>query len=197
VFLAGDRAYKLKKPLVLPFLDYGTPASGKSHLSAALAAVSGLAHISSDVTRKRLAGLDPTDAAPADRYAEEFSRATYAGLGRRAAVEVGPHGGAIVDGTFRRRADRDAFAQTLGSAAPVVFVQCDAPTHVLVRRAIGRQHRERHGSDATLAVVLREHSRWEALDEVRGDAHLIIRADRPVAEVVGWLDARLWRTAAA
>jgi len=26
VFLAGERAYKLKKPLVLPFLDYGTPA---------------------------------------------------------------------------------------------------------------------------------------------------------------------------
>lgn len=26
VFLAGDRAYKLKKPLVLDFLDYGTPA---------------------------------------------------------------------------------------------------------------------------------------------------------------------------
>ena len=25
VFLSGDRAYKLKKPLVLPFLDYGTP----------------------------------------------------------------------------------------------------------------------------------------------------------------------------
>ena len=27
VFLAGDRAYKLKKPLVLPFLDYGTRAA--------------------------------------------------------------------------------------------------------------------------------------------------------------------------
>jgi aminoglycoside phosphotransferase family enzyme/predicted kinase len=26
VFLAGDRAYKVKKPVVLPFLDYGTPA---------------------------------------------------------------------------------------------------------------------------------------------------------------------------
>ena len=26
VFVAGDRAYKLKKPVVLPFLDYGTPA---------------------------------------------------------------------------------------------------------------------------------------------------------------------------
>lgn len=25
VFLAGDRAYKLKKPVVLPFLDYRTP----------------------------------------------------------------------------------------------------------------------------------------------------------------------------
>jgi len=26
VFLAGDRAYKLKKPVTLPFVDYGTPA---------------------------------------------------------------------------------------------------------------------------------------------------------------------------
>jgi aminoglycoside phosphotransferase family enzyme/predicted kinase len=26
VFLAGDRAYKLKKPVALPFVDYGTPA---------------------------------------------------------------------------------------------------------------------------------------------------------------------------
>ena len=26
VFLVADRAYKLKKPLVLPYLDYGTPA---------------------------------------------------------------------------------------------------------------------------------------------------------------------------
>src|SRR5579875_3910353 len=26
VFVAGDRAIKLRKPLVLPFLDYGTPA---------------------------------------------------------------------------------------------------------------------------------------------------------------------------
>ena len=25
VFLAGDRAYKLRKPVVFPFLDYGTP----------------------------------------------------------------------------------------------------------------------------------------------------------------------------
>src|SRR5450755_4807945 len=26
VFLTGARAYKLKKPVVLPFVDYGTPA---------------------------------------------------------------------------------------------------------------------------------------------------------------------------
>jgi aminoglycoside phosphotransferase family enzyme len=26
VFLTADRAYKVKKPLVLPFLDYGSPA---------------------------------------------------------------------------------------------------------------------------------------------------------------------------
>ena len=34
VFLAGERAYKLKKPLVLDFLDYGTPARRREMCAA-------------------------------------------------------------------------------------------------------------------------------------------------------------------
>ena len=33
VFLVGERAYKLKKPLVLPFLDYGTAARRRRDVS--------------------------------------------------------------------------------------------------------------------------------------------------------------------
>ena len=36
VFLAGDRAYKLKKPVVLPFLDYGTAARRREMCRAEL-----------------------------------------------------------------------------------------------------------------------------------------------------------------
>jgi aminoglycoside phosphotransferase family enzyme len=37
VYLTGDRAYKLKKPIVLPFLDYGTPARRREMCRAEVA----------------------------------------------------------------------------------------------------------------------------------------------------------------
>lgn len=193
VTLAERFAWRARLPLLL--VVCGVPASGKSLLSTALATASGLRHISSDVTRKRLAGLKPTEPAPADRYRDEFSRATYAELGRRAAAELEARGGAIVDGTFRRRRDRDAFAQAFAGAGPVMFIECCAPRHVLAQRAIRREHGDPRASDATLAVVLRERTSWEPLDEVPGDAHVMIRSDRPVerlvSELLGLLDGRL------
>jgi hypothetical protein len=77
----------------------------------------------------------------------------------------------------------------------VVFVQCEAPPEV-PRSA--REHSERHGSGATIAVALREREHWEPLDEVPADAHLIIRSDRRVeliaADLMRMLDERLARS---
>jgi predicted kinase len=74
--------------LPLPVIVCGVPASGKTVLSSALADVSGLTRISWDVVRKQLAGVKATDRAPLERYSAEFSRATYAELGRLATIEV-------------------------------------------------------------------------------------------------------------
>ena len=43
VFLAGDRAYKLKKPVILDFLDYGTPARRRAMCHEELRLNAGLA----------------------------------------------------------------------------------------------------------------------------------------------------------
>ena len=82
--LAERFAWRARLPLVIAIC--GVPAAGKSHLSQALAGVSGLAHISSDLTRKRLAGISPHQRAPGDVYSAEFNRLTYAELGRPAAA---------------------------------------------------------------------------------------------------------------
>ena len=66
-------------------------------------------------------------------YSADFNRLTYAELGRRAAREIAACGGALVDATFRHRADRDAFADAFGDAAPLLFVECRAPARVLAR----------------------------------------------------------------
>ena len=86
-------------------------------------------------------------------YSAEFNRLTYAELGRRAARATAACGGALVDATFRHRADRDAFADAFGDAAPLLFVECRAPARVLAQRAAQRDRQPTRVSDASLSVV--------------------------------------------
>jgi aminoglycoside phosphotransferase family enzyme/predicted kinase len=191
--LAERFAWRARLPLAIAIC--GAPAAGKSHLARALAEASGLAHLSSDVTRKRLAGIRPQQRASDHFYSAEFNRLTYAELGRRAAEEVGGRGGAIIDATFRHRGDRDAFAATFAAAAPVLFVECRAPASVLAQRAARRDLEPGRVSDASSAVVARERTVWEPLDELSAEAHVTLRSDRSVeaqlADLRALLDRRL------
>ena len=105
---------------------------------------------------------------------------TYAELGRRAARATAACGGALVDATFRHRADREAFADAFGAAAPLLFVECRAPMRVLAERAALRDQQPTRVSDASLSVVMRESSTWEPLDELAPEAHVTLRSDRRV-----------------
>lgn len=193
--LAERFAWRARTPLVL--VVCGVPAAGKSQLARALAAASGFAHLSSDVVRKRLAGVRLHERGPPELYDEEWNRRTYARLGELAAGQAHAHGGAIVDATFRRRADRDAFAAAFAGGAPAVFVECRAPAAVLAERAARRQRARTSVSDASLAVVMRERLAWEPLDELAPDAHVAVRSDRPpddiLADLAALLDQRLTR----
>jgi len=193
--LAERFAWRARLPLVIVIC--GVPAAGKSHLAQAVAEVSGLPQISSDVTRKRLAGLEPQHRATGAVYGAEFNRLTYAELGRRAARETAACGGALVDATFRHREDRDAFAEGFGNAAPLVFVECRAPVAVLAKRAAHRDRQSRHVSDAGLPVVMRESAAWDPLDELPPEAHVTLRSDRHVEaqleDLRALLDRRIGR----
>ena len=110
----------------------GLPAAGKSHLARTLAETSRLRHLSSDLTRNRLAGIRPQQRAGDTAYSAAFNRLTYAELGRRAAREASSRGGAVVDATFRHRADRESFADAFADAAPLLFVECQ-PSRAVTR----------------------------------------------------------------
>lgn len=191
--LAERFGWQARLPLAI--LVCGLPATGKTQLARALASASHLAHLSSDATRKRLAGIAPTRRASAGAYAEDFNRMTYGELGRLAAKEVGAHGGVLVDATFRHRADRDAFARAFAGAAPALFVECQAPMHTRAARAAARERDPLRVSDASLQVVLREGSDWEPLAEAAAEAHVVLRGDRPVqaqiVDLMALLDQRV------
>jgi len=193
IALAERFAWRSRLPLAI--VVCGAPASGKSYLARAISQRSGFAHLSSDITRKRLVGVQPNQRADERAYGNEWNLRTYAELGRRAAGEVRVGRGAIIDATFRHRVDRQTFADAFGEAGPVLFIECQAPRSVLAQRAERRAHDSARVSDADVGVVLREQGVWEPLEEVPARAHIAIRTDRDVEQVVGdalaLLDRRL------
>jgi len=135
----------------------GPSGVGKSVLASALAPWLGAGIVRSDVVRKELAGMTPTDrldAAGNERlYAPEMSRRTYAALLERAERHVRDGRAALLDATYLRRDSRDAareLAARLGAPFAILDVHCepDVVRERLRRRAAGNQD----ASDAGVEV---------------------------------------------
>jgi uncharacterized protein len=178
-----------------PLIVCGVAASGKTTLAERLAAISGRPHLSSDLLRKRRAGLAADEPAPPELYTPEAREEVYRELGREAAAARRHGEGAIIDATFHREFERFAFEEGMGEelTTPLV-VECTAPSCLLLRRAEARAHDQGSASDADIDVVLHQlgerdplHGRWTR-------SHLSLRTDLPldhqVAEVETFIDRR-------
>ena len=187
--LARRFRWHARAPLLLAVC--GLPGSGKTYLAGALGEAARFRVFSSDVVRKRLAGVEASQRARPEHYSAAFSRRTYTALGEQAAAELEGAGGAVVDATFRRRSERDRFMAAVGGAE-VLFVECVAPRAVRRGRLRQRFLAPGQASDATEAVARRQ--RFAPLDEVDPRGHLLLRTDRDVGElcraVEAWLDDR-------
>jgi aminoglycoside phosphotransferase family enzyme/predicted kinase len=195
--LAERLSWRARRPLVLVIC--GVAASGKTWLARELATAAGLPHLSSDVVRKQLAGLERDQPAPSAEYSERASLRTYAELGARAAA-ASAGGGAVVDATFRLASHRAAFRDGYGLGGPApVYVECRAPVAAIAERARRRELEPGHSSDATEAIAVSQLAELEPLDEVEPDRHVAVRTDRELRDVVdeveAALDARLARGA--
>jgi hypothetical protein len=166
----------------------GPPASGKTTLAAALADRSRLTHLDSDKIREALFATG-TPALPADRHSPEADLLTYRRLAYEAAQQIDRDGGVIVEATFRHHNDRGGFLEAFRiedeSASPW-FVECRVPRAILLKRGQARDMAT-DASDADADRVAREAAVWDALDEIVGDDHLILRTDRPIEHILDQL----------
>ena len=172
----------------------GLSGSGKSTLAEALATAAGRTVLSSDRIRKQRAGIDPYERAAPSAYADGESRAVYVELAQRASAAARRDGGVVVDATFRRATDADAFAATSRTAAAAAWIVCEAPPELLLERA---RARELHGSisDAGPAVVATELARHRGTFLTPAPPLARLDTTQPVpqllADLAGALDARL------
>ena len=139
-------------------ITHGLSGSGKTTLTQLLLEGLGAIRVRSDVERKRLFGLDETAraaAAPGEAlYHPAASERTYRRLAELAALIVEAGFPVIVDATFLKRDQREAFqalAKRLG--VPFLILHCHAPLPLLCRWISERQAAGTDASDADLAVL--------------------------------------------
>jgi aminoglycoside phosphotransferase family enzyme/predicted kinase len=151
----GLAAAALDRPAPRLVAVGGRSGTGKTTLAAALAprigAIPGAVHLSSDVTRKRLAGVPETERLPPSTYTRAASADVYAALRADAAAVVATGMPVIVDAVHLDASERAAI-RSVAEAAGARFtgLWLEAPVAVLADR-VGQ--RRGGPSDATAEVV--------------------------------------------
>ncbi|HYM44913.1 MAG TPA: AAA family ATPase [Solirubrobacteraceae bacterium] len=159
----------------------GPAGSGKSTLAAELSRRSQMAILSSDVVRKRSAGLAAADRARPELYGRQRTRATYELLGREALLQLRRGEGAIVDATCRSHADRaPLLAQLRQGDTRILFVRCEVPLAVALERAARRMGDVARVSDATPEIAAEQFRSFQELDELPAEQVLGLDAGQPL-----------------
>ncbi|WP_419190847.1 AAA family ATPase [Saltatorellus ferox] len=140
----------------------GPPASGKSSLCRELRDVSQWPHLATDVVRKGLAGLEPTEHASAEHYSAAFSEQTYGELLRLAAASTeSGRPCVLLDGNFptpEHRARAADAARSAGARLAILHVDIDAET--AARRARDRRQEPGNVSDADPSIARTLHASY-------------------------------------
>ena len=175
------------------FAVMGLSGTGKSTLAKALGDHWRLPVVSSDVERKRLAGLAPDDHTQAvgesGLYSREMDVRTYEALFERATDEM-TRGSVILDATFSDPRGRQAIAEAARNAgAQAWLIECTTTDAVVRQRLDARAAAGSDPSDATWDVYVRQRERrqregWSPASEVDGAWHVSVDSDAPPDEVL-------------
>ncbi len=183
--LAEEYASHSVRPALIAMV--GVTGSGKSYLAHALASRLGAVVISSDVTRKKLAGLDPrrSQAEPIDSgiYSPEMTELTYAEMLLQAAPFLSWGRPVILDASYLARKTREQ-ARDFAERAGVRFlaVEC-VPTEALVRERLQRRRSAVWSpSDGRWEVYQAQLKRTEPLSELPEGSRLRLDGSLPLAD---------------
>ena len=168
-FFRLSRGYALREKLPFSLIMTCAPSGcGKSSMAAELAFQLGLEHFSTDIERKRMAGIAPGEHG-GDIYTPEWNRQTYQRLENLAREKLSKGSSVVIDGTFIRRSNRDAFAALARTAGcDLVILRLDCPPETVRKRLETRAQETYSYSDGTWEVYVQQSSMIEEPDSSEG-----------------------------
>lgn len=157
-------------------ITHGVSGSGKTLASGALLEQMPAIRVRSDVERKRLFGLAPQERSGSARdggiYLADATSQTYARLQDLARTIVKAGYGALVDATFLKHSQRDAFHKlAVNLGCPFLILSLDASVEQLRARVNLRQAMGTDASEANVEILEQQlRSREPLSDQERAHA---------------------------
>jgi hypothetical protein len=169
----------------------GTIGAGKSTLAAALGLALACPVVSSDVTRKQLAGVPLQTPGGSALYTDDHTRRTYAELIRRARAIASSGRGVVLDATFGDPRTRGAaLALARAHDRPFFFVELDCDDRIL-RDRLQRRTDGASVSDARADRLAAFRRHYQPPTELPPTDRLILDGGLPVDEQVRRVRAAL------
>lgn len=180
-----------EKKMLLVF--FGLTGSGKSFLAGQWAKKRGFAYLNTDIVRKQLAGLPPTqkcgDGIDLGIYSPEFSRKTYDALLERARVALqGNSRVVILDGSFHLQNERQRVIDTFSAEYQLLFIHCFCADKVTRQRLDERLTEADTVSDGRLEVYTGQLKKFEWPTEISADQLLALDTDAPLEYLIDCLE---------
>lgn len=177
-YLRLARGYAIRH--LLPkslFIACGPTGSGKSSLAAELCFQLGIRRVSSDIERKKLAGV-PLIERGADIYGKEWNIATYERMAGLAEDELAAGRSLAVDATFRSHEERGRFARIAQRHGAGLVILFPVSTPELVRQRLYEREKTGRGeSDGTWDIYCKQMTRFE---KPSADEGMLITVDASV-----------------
>lgn len=183
-FDLAERYTRPSRPRLL--ITYGLSGSGKTFATQPLVEATGTIRIRSDVERKRLFGLAPlersTNRNDLNLYAPAATQRTYAQLAQLTTHVVKAGFTVVVDATFLKRAQRDAFRHLAAQLnVPFAILEFCASEETLRRRVAQRSTQADDASEADLSVLHGQFAALEPLTAEEQASALTINTEAPQA----------------
>jgi len=181
-----DLAYAYTRSRPMLFITVGLVGTGKTYLAKVLAERLGLAVISSDVTRKQLAGIPVTEHRfeefDTGIYSAEFSGKTYDKMFSEAKHILSGGSSAILDASFIKAEERlkaKRLAEEMN--ADFFIIECTLDEEGIKKR-LAKRLEQGSASDGRWEIYQPQKTAFEPVAEALPKNHVIIDTSKPMEE---------------
>lgn len=167
--LAYTYAANLEKPVLI--LTAGLMGCGKSYQARNLAARFGAQIIRTDVLRKELLNINPTDQHHAEFghgiYSDDVSRHTYGRAYELAVSLINTGKSVIIDASFKRRTERQEARQLAQKLdVPFYIIECTCRDEIVKMRLDKRAREKDNASDGRWEIYAAQKDDFDEINEI-------------------------------